>query len=67
MSGRCSSQVRRARDPAGDRLSGDRMLNVVLVMMVTTAILGPVLTERFATQLLSEVELPQALKATASK
>jgi len=43
------------------------MLNVVLVMMVTTAILGPVLTERFATQLLSEVELPQALKATASK
>jgi Kef-type K+ transport system membrane component KefB len=33
---------------AGKRLLDDRMLNAVLVLLVTTAILGPILTERFA-------------------
>ena len=33
---------------AGQRLLDDRMLNVVLVLVLVTAILGPVLTERFA-------------------
>jgi len=50
---------------AGQRLLDDKMLNVVLVLMVTTAILGPVLTERFATELLSEAEPSQASKAAA--
>jgi Kef-type K+ transport system membrane component KefB len=52
---------------AGQRLLDDKMLNVVLVLMVTTAILGPVLTERFATELVSEAEPPHALKAAAGK
>jgi Kef-type K+ transport system membrane component KefB len=37
---------------AGQRLLDDRMLNVVLVLVLVTAILGPVLTEHFATRLL---------------
>jgi hypothetical protein len=36
---------------AGQRLLDDRMLNVVLVLVLVTAILGPVLTERFAPRL----------------
>lgn len=35
-------------DRAGQRLIDRQLLNVVLVLMLTTAILGPVLTERFA-------------------
>jgi Kef-type K+ transport system membrane component KefB len=35
----------------GQRLLDDRMLNVVLVLVLVTAILGPVLTERFASRL----------------
>jgi hypothetical protein len=31
------------------------MLNVVLVLMLTTSILGPVLTERFAPRLVSRL------------
>jgi hypothetical protein len=38
---------------AGQRLLDDRMLNVVLVLVLVTAILGPVLTERFAARLAS--------------
>ena len=38
-------------DAAGQRLLDDRMLNVVLVLVLVTAILGPVLTERFAPRL----------------
>ena len=37
---------------AGQRLVDGRLLNVVLVLMLTTAILGPVLTERFAPRML---------------
>jgi Kef-type K+ transport system membrane component KefB len=37
--------------PGGQRLLDDRMLNVVLVLVLVTAILGPVLTERFAPRL----------------
>lgn len=36
----------------GQRLVDGRLLNVVLVLMLTTAILGPVLTERFAERML---------------
>ena len=35
----------------GQRLLDDQMLNAVLVMMVTTSILGPVMTERFGSHL----------------
>jgi Kef-type K+ transport system membrane component KefB len=40
-------------DAAGHRLLDDRMLNVVLVLVFMTSILGPVLTERFAPRLAS--------------
>ena len=39
------------RDASGQRLLDTQMLNTVLVMMVTTSILGPVLTERFGSRL----------------
>ena len=45
-------------NPAGQRLIDRELLNVVLVLMLTTSILGPVLTERFAPRLL-EHEAPQ--------
>ena len=35
----------------GQRLLDDRMLNVVLVLVFVTSVLGPVLTERFASRL----------------
>jgi Kef-type K+ transport system membrane component KefB len=38
-------------DPAGHRLVNSTLLNAVLVLMLTTSILGPVLTERFAPRL----------------
>jgi hypothetical protein len=36
----------RPRNPAGQRLLDSRLLNVVLVLMLTTSILGPLLTAR---------------------
>jgi len=39
------------RDAGGQRLLDDHVLNGVLVLMLTTSILGPVLTERFAPRL----------------
>jgi Kef-type K+ transport system membrane component KefB len=39
-------------DANGQRLLDERMLNVVLVLMLATSILGPVLTERFAPRML---------------
>jgi Kef-type K+ transport system membrane component KefB len=42
----------------GQRLLNDRMLNVVLVLVLVTAILGPVLTERFAPHLLRDHASP---------
>jgi hypothetical protein len=39
---------------AGQRLLDRGMLNAVLVLMVTTSILGPVLTERFAPRMLED-------------
>ena len=40
--------------PTGRRLLDERMLNAVLVMMLTTSILGPLLTQRFAARLREE-------------
>jgi len=42
------------RNPPGQRLIDSRLLNVVLVLMLTTSMLGPVLSERFAPRLLNE-------------
>jgi hypothetical protein len=50
---------------AGQRLLEVEMLNVVLVLVLTTSILGPTLTERFAPAMLPEVASPKRLK-TAS-
>lgn len=47
-------------DPAGQRLVDGRLLNVVLVLMLTTAILGPVLTEHFAPRLLPDLRPAKA-------
>jgi Kef-type K+ transport system membrane component KefB len=44
----------RTVDRAGARLLDERMLNVVLALMLCTAILGPVLTEHFAPRLVKE-------------
>jgi Kef-type K+ transport system membrane component KefB len=41
-------------NPAGQRLIDSHLLNAVLVLTLTTAILGPVLTESFAPRLLHE-------------
>jgi hypothetical protein len=38
---------------AAPRLLDDHVLNAVLVLMLTTSILGPVLTERFAPRLVT--------------
>lgn len=46
---------------AGERLLDAKMLNVVIVVMLTTAILGPVLTERFARDMPRESTPPNAL------
>jgi Kef-type K+ transport system membrane component KefB len=43
-------------DRAGNHLLDTRMLNVVLALMLTTSILGPVLTERFAPRLVKAKE-----------
>jgi hypothetical protein len=39
-------------------LIDERLLNAVLVLMLTTAILGPVLTERFAPRMLKDEAPP---------
>jgi Kef-type K+ transport system membrane component KefB len=41
-------------NPSGQRLLDDRMLNTVLVLLLVTAILGPVLTERFTPRMLDQ-------------
>jgi Kef-type K+ transport system membrane component KefB len=45
-------------DQLGDRLIDLSMLNVVLVLMLTTAILGPVLTERLVPRMLEDEAAP---------
>jgi Kef-type K+ transport system membrane component KefB len=49
------------RNPAGERLIDSRLLNVVLVLVVTTSILGPVLTEHFAPRLLKDATRNEAV------
>ena len=45
----------------GERLIDSRLLNVVLVLVVTTSILGPVLAEHFAPRLLKEATRSEAV------
>jgi len=47
-------------DPAGQRLIDRRMLDVVLVLMLSTATLGPVLTQQFAPGMLKEAKSQEA-------
>jgi Na+:H+ antiporter len=42
-------------NPGHQRLLDDRMLNVVLVLMLVTSILGPILTEHYAPRLVEHV------------
>jgi Kef-type K+ transport system membrane component KefB len=46
------------RDATGQRLLDQTMLNAVLVMMLTTSVIGPILTQRFAERLALESERP---------
>jgi Kef-type K+ transport system membrane component KefB len=48
---------------SGQRLIDVRLLNVVLVLMLTTSILGPVMTARFAPRMLSE-KMPETLPSS---
>jgi Kef-type K+ transport system membrane component KefB len=50
-------------NPAGQRLVDAHLLNAVLVLMLTTSILGPILTERFAPLLLREFAQPVAIES----
>jgi len=45
-------------DAGGHRLIDERLLNAVLVLMLSTSILGPILTERFAPRMLEEEAPP---------
>jgi len=47
-------------DPARHRLIDDRVLNAVFVLILTTSILGPVLTQRFAPSMLPGKEAKRA-------
>lgn len=54
-------------NPAGQRLVDGKLLSVVLVLVLTTAILGPVLTERFAPRMLPELSPPDLMKAAGAE
>jgi len=54
-------------NPAGQRLVDAKMLNVVFVLMLTTSILGPILTERFAPEMVSETLPPSQETKSAEK
>ena len=47
-------------DPAGQRLIDGQLLNVVLVLMLTTSILGPILTDRFVPRMLPDLRPAKA-------
>jgi Kef-type K+ transport system membrane component KefB len=53
-------------NPAGQRLLDDRMLNVVLVLMLFTSIVGPILTERYAPRLVQHAPEKAAGPARAA-
>lgn len=53
-------------NPAGQRMIDSRLLNVVLVLVLTTSILGPVLTEHFAPRMLADVAPPDRVKAAGT-
>jgi Kef-type K+ transport system membrane component KefB len=53
-------------DRAGQRLIDVRLLNVVLVLMLSTSILGPLMTARFAPRMLSE-RAPETLPSNGAK
>lgn len=52
-------------NPQGERLLDAGLLNVVLVLMLTTSILGPVLTERFAPKMLQDYSKKDELRSAA--
>jgi hypothetical protein len=54
------------RNPAGQRLIDSRLLNVVLVLMLSTSILGPILTEHFAPRLLEDAIPPDRTNAAGT-
>ena len=54
----------RTFDAAHQRLLDDRLLNVVLVLMLVTAIVGPVLTQRFAPRLVASASAQSPIAVT---
>ena len=53
-----------ALNAAGQRLLDERMLNVVLVLVVVTSVVGPILTERFARQAGGTLDAPAPVDVT---
>jgi hypothetical protein len=53
------------KNHAGQPLLDDTTLNAVLVLMVVTAILGPVLTELFAPKMRGEAVLSDAASSSS--
>lgn len=51
------------RNAAGQRLLDGTMLNVVLVLMLATSIIGPVLTEQFAASMVEDTAREKAVAA----
>jgi len=47
-------------NPAHQRLIDGRLLNVVILLMLTTSVLGPVLTERFTPRIFADLKPAQA-------
>jgi Kef-type K+ transport system membrane component KefB len=50
----------------GQRLIDRSLLNVVFALMLTTSILGPVLTERLTPRMLEEIKKPDSVRSGAS-
>jgi Kef-type K+ transport system membrane component KefB len=53
-----------SKNPAGQRLIDEPILNSIIVLMVVTSILGPVLTERFGQRLVA-TDAPLAISGIA--
>jgi TRAP-type C4-dicarboxylate transport system permease large subunit len=52
--------ARSTPNAAGQPLLDHQILNAVLVLVITTSVLGPLLTERFVPRMVADVLLPAA-------
>ncbi len=59
--------ARSTLNAAGQSLIDDRILNAVLVLLIATAVLGPLLTARFVQRMVVGVPRPAAHDPAAQK